>query len=357
MLTFGFSPSFVSLIMKCVSSVRCTVRVNGELLPYFTPSRGFRQGDPVSPFLFLICAEGLTSLLNHYGSPHIDKGIRVSFRAPWVNLLLFADDSLIFISATQESADRLNAILLIYATCSGQAVNRDKSAIFFSPNTPHARRQAVKLVLGVHVEAFSDRYLGLPTAVGRITSETFDHIGDRSRSKMNGWAERLLACAERETEIKSVIQAIPTISMSCFRLTKKVCKGLIASMAKFWWSGSLDRRSMHWLSWEKLASPKCQGGMGFRDLELFNLALLGKHGWRFISNPNSLCAQVMKGAIFRTVISWRLQYQTHHQLYGERSSPGGKLSVLVFLRGWGTAVLSQYGKISGSRASPPCPQR
>ena len=115
---------------------------------------------------------------------------------------------------------------------------------------------------------------------------------------MNGWAERLLACAGRETLIKSVIQAIPTFSMSCFRLTKKVCKGLAASMAKFWWSGSLDRRSMHWLSWEKLASPKCQGGMGFRDLELFNLALLGKHGWRFITNPNSLCAQVMKGRYF-----------------------------------------------------------
>ena len=115
---------------------------------------------------------------------------------------------------------------------------------------------------------------------------------------MNGWAERLLACGGREALIKSVIQAIPTFSMSCFRLTKKVCKGLIASMAKFWWSRSLDRRSMHWLSWEKLASPKCQGGMGFRDLRLFNLALLGKRRWRFMTNPNSLCARVLKGRYF-----------------------------------------------------------
>ena len=225
----------------------------------------------------------------------MDRGIRVSFRSPWVSHLLFADDCLIFISATEESAHRLNEILHIYALCSGQSVNREKSAIFFSPNTHTDRRKALKLVLGIMVEAFSGKYLGLPTTVGRITSETFDHIGERSRSFMNGWAEKLLTCAGREALIKSVIQAIPTFSMSCFRLTKKVCKSLSSSMAKFWWSRSLDRSSLHWVAWDKLASPKARGGIGFRDLELFNLALLGKHGWRFITNPNSLCAKVMKG--------------------------------------------------------------
>uniref|UniRef100_A0A8R7VBA0 Reverse transcriptase domain-containing protein n=1 Tax=Triticum urartu TaxID=4572 RepID=A0A8R7VBA0_TRIUA len=130
----------------------------------------------MSPFLFLLCAEGLTSLLKFYGGDHIDGGIRVSFRAPWVNHLLFADDCLVFISATTDSADRLNRILQIYASCSGQAVNRDKSAIFFSPNTPTNRREAVKQVLTILVETFSERYLGLPTAFGRITSDTFEHI-------------------------------------------------------------------------------------------------------------------------------------------------------------------------------------
>ena len=114
MLKLGFSATFVRLIMKCVSSVRYTVRVNGELMPFFTPSRGFRQGDPVSPFLFLLCAEGLTSLLKFYGGGHIDRGISVSYRAPWVNHLLFADDSLIFMKADAQSAARLNNILHIY---------------------------------------------------------------------------------------------------------------------------------------------------------------------------------------------------------------------------------------------------
>lgn len=107
---------------------------------------------------------------------------------------------------------------------------------------------------------------------------------------MQGWAERLLACAGREVLLKSVIQAIPTFSMSCFLLTKKVCKHLTSSMARYWWSSSIHRRSMHWISWDKLATPKVQGGMGFREFQKFNLALLGKHGWRFLTDPNCVRA-------------------------------------------------------------------
>jgi hypothetical protein len=148
MLKLGFSDNTVRLILKCVSSVRFAVRVNGELLPYFTPSRGLRQGDPISPYLFLLCAQGFTALLNHFGGNHIDRGIRVSIHSPWINHLLFADDSLIFMSASVQSGERLNEILRIYGDCSGQSVNREKSSIFFSPNTPDPDRQSVKQVLG-----------------------------------------------------------------------------------------------------------------------------------------------------------------------------------------------------------------
>jgi hypothetical protein len=111
LLKLGFSINFIRLIMKCVTSVRFAVRVNGELLPFFTPSRGLRQGDPMSPYLFLLCAEGFMSLLKFFGGNYVDKGIRVSFRSPWVNHLLFVDDSLIFISANVQSAVRFNDIL------------------------------------------------------------------------------------------------------------------------------------------------------------------------------------------------------------------------------------------------------
>ena len=254
----------------------------------------------MSPYLFLMCSQGLTSLLNNYGV-YIDRGIRVSVHSPWVNHLLFADDCLIFLNAKTDSADRLNEILRIYADCSGQAVNKEKSSIFFSPNTSQTLKENLKQTLGIMVEAFSERYLGLPTAVGRITSGTFDHINERCRKMMNGWSEKNMACSGREILLKTIIQAIPTFSMSCFKLTKKIYKTLTSMMAKYWWGSSLDKGSMHWLSWEKLSAPKVQGGTGFRNFEAFNLAMLGKHGWRLLTNPESLCARISFRQLFQEV--------------------------------------------------------
>lgn len=74
------------------------------------------------------------------------------------------------------------------------------------------------------MEAFNERYLGLPTAVVRIIGGTYDHIGERIRAKLQGGSERMISCAGREVRIKAVAQSIPTFSMICFKLTKKVCK-------------------------------------------------------------------------------------------------------------------------------------
>jgi hypothetical protein len=150
-------------------------------------------------------------------------------------------------NACPGSGERLNEILRIYGECSGQRVNREKSSVFFSPNTPDPVRLEVKQIIGIAVEAFSERYLGLPTAVGRITSDSFDYISERIRSKAQG-CERMLSCAGREIFLKSVIQAIPLFSMTCFKLTKKLCKSFSSSTGKYWWSSSLDRRSLHWVS-------------------------------------------------------------------------------------------------------------
>jgi hypothetical protein len=106
MLKLGFTLYFVRMVLKCVTSVRFIVWMSGELLPFFAPTRGLRQRNQMSPYLFLLCGEGFTSLLNFYGGVNVDRGIRVSTRLPWVNHLFFADDSLIFMKAKKESALR-----------------------------------------------------------------------------------------------------------------------------------------------------------------------------------------------------------------------------------------------------------
>jgi hypothetical protein len=184
----------------------------------------------------------------------VDRGTRVSFQSPWINHLLFVI-SLIFMKACNSSAERINDILRIYGDCSGQCVNKEKSSIYFSPNTLDSSGRSLKQVLGIAVEDFSERYLGLPTAVGQITSGSFEHIAERIRIKIQG-CEKMLSCAGREIFLETVIQALSTCSMNCFKLTKKVCKGFTSTTGKYWWNSSLDRRSLHWISWKELRSPK-----------------------------------------------------------------------------------------------------
>lgn len=133
MPALGFPATWCNLVMKCVTSVSFSVRINGAFSPPFKLSRGIRQGDPISPYLFLLCSEGLTCLLKSRGPQFISRGIRVSCRVPWISHLLFADDCLIFSQATERGADRVNEILDLYHRGLGQLVNKENRLFFSVP--------------------------------------------------------------------------------------------------------------------------------------------------------------------------------------------------------------------------------
>lgn len=108
MLKMGFHDGFVSLVMRCVTSVSFSIKVNGVLTKSFKPSRGIWQGDPISPYLFLLCSEGLSCLLKLVGPVHLSRGVRVGIHAPWVSHLLSADDCIIFSEASQRGPPESN---------------------------------------------------------------------------------------------------------------------------------------------------------------------------------------------------------------------------------------------------------
>ena len=110
----GFDTGWIDMIMACVSSVRYKVRFNSQETEIFTPTRGIRQGDPLSPYLFLLCAEGLSSMLTFEEEVGGIDGIRVCRNAPSVSHLFFADNSLILMRADVMNATSLQNVLDTY---------------------------------------------------------------------------------------------------------------------------------------------------------------------------------------------------------------------------------------------------
>ena len=140
--------------------------------------------------------------------------------------------------------------------------------------------------------------MGLPAFVGRAKKHSFVYINERIWKKLQGWKEKLLSQAGREVLIKSVIQAIPTYSMSCFKLLKGLIKDIEIMIQKFWWGYNGEARKVHWVKWERFCEAKEVGGIGFKEIEKFNQALLAKQVWRMINNPDSLCHKVFKARFF-----------------------------------------------------------
>jgi hypothetical protein len=123
-----------------------------------------------------------------------------------------------------EIAGRIQTILDKYCLASGQRINRDKSSIFFSKKCPSATKEGIKAALDIQNETLNEKYLGMPTDVGRSRSGALKYLKDWIWNKIQGWLERFLSAGGKDVLIKSVAQAIPIFSMACFRIPRGLCE-------------------------------------------------------------------------------------------------------------------------------------
>ncbi|XP_012842431.1 PREDICTED: uncharacterized protein LOC105962665 [Erythranthe guttata] len=300
---FGFPSSLVDLIMLCVSSVFYYFLFNGCQFGSLQPSRGLRQGDPLSPYLFILCTEALIAMIRQAETERVLHGIVIAPTAPSVSCLSFADDTLVFCKANLANAETLNRILQEYAAASGQVVNIEKSTMCFCPMTPPDTKNAIQSTLGFQIVESHEKYLGMPLTMGKSRRAIFDFLRDRVWTKIEGWGEKQLSKAGKEVLIKAVLQAIPSYLMSCFSLPLGLLHDIESAIQRFWW-GNGKARSMAWTSWIKLCTPKERGGMGFRHLRSFNLAMLAKQAWRIISCPDLLLSKLLRARYFPAGNFW-----------------------------------------------------
>lgn len=152
--------------------------INGSPQRMFKPSRGIRQGDPLSPYMFLICAEGLSGILFREENLRTFEGIKINKFCPSISHLFFADDSLVFCRAPEKDCQSLKMSLKVYEEASGQTINLDKSVFMTSKNVKEELARKLGMILGIRKKGATGEYLGMSSQNGRSKAKMFNKIKD-----------------------------------------------------------------------------------------------------------------------------------------------------------------------------------
>ncbi|XP_074293649.1 uncharacterized protein LOC141620759 [Silene latifolia] len=153
-------------------------------------------------------------------------GLRISSTAPTISHLFFADDSIFFVRAEEDEAVEVSNILRRYEAASGQSISLEKTTMSFSRGVPRAKRDRVLAQLGVREVETQEKYLGLPTVVGRSKKVLTDILRDKLSKRLQGWCGKILSRAGREVLIKVVANSLPTYVMSMFKIPTNFCNVL-----------------------------------------------------------------------------------------------------------------------------------
>lgn len=176
MKRMGFADRWVHLVMTCVRTVKYSVLINGQAYGQVIPTHGLRQGDPLLPYFFIMCAEGLSSALQRREGRGGFSGLPITHGGSRINHIFFANDNLLFCKAKESELRYLQQVLEDYERASGQKLNKEKTSIFFSRNTSTVDRGLILQIVGVPTTKRYEAYLGLPALIGRSRLLSFEGI-------------------------------------------------------------------------------------------------------------------------------------------------------------------------------------
>ncbi|KAM1727381.1 hypothetical protein ACFX12_018028 [Malus domestica] len=298
------------IIMDCVSKVDYKIVVNRECSTSFRPERGVRQGDPLSPYLFVLCVEKLGHFISEDVSNKCWKPVKMAKKGPAISHLFFANDIILFSEASISQAKVVKRCLDTFCCLSGQQISFEKSQIFCSSNVDSGVADLISEICGSPIVQDLGKYLGVPLIHSRINSSTYMEVVNKVQSRLSAWKANTLSFAGRTTLIQAVTLAIPVYVMQTAKLPVSTCDLIDGLNRKFLW-GSFEVKSKTCLvRWSSVCLPKNKGGLGLKRMKYMNVALLANSSWRLLQRDDGLWASTFRGNYLSGVNSDILKWPT-----------------------------------------------
>jgi hypothetical protein len=235
----GFPTLWRKWMKECVTTATASVLVNGSPTDEFSLGRGLRQGDPLSPFLFLLAAEGLSVLMKAMVDASLFCGYAVgSGNSVVLSHLQFADDTLLLGEKSWANVRALRAVLILFEAVSGLKVNFHKSMLVGVNITDSWLSEAVTL-LNCKLGKVPFLYLGLPIGGNPRLLSFWDPVVNRIKSRLSAWQSRYLSFGGRLILLKSVLTALPVYALSFFKAPSGTISSIESLLIKFFWGGGV----------------------------------------------------------------------------------------------------------------------
>lgn len=241
LLSINIPHQLTSLILSCVSSSSLAILVNGNSTNIFEPSRGFRQGDSMPPYLFIL---GMGYLYPYWYTTNW-KPIWITNSGPTISHNLFADGVFLFEEATLENANTINSILQTFASYSWLSINKHKSKLFFSNSCSSNLCEEISQILNISKTSDLGKYLGFPLLKRKLVHFDFQPIITNIFAKLTSWKAKMLNLVGRITLAKYVIFSIPIHIMQCFSLPKKTTNAININILGYLWGSSEESKKLH----------------------------------------------------------------------------------------------------------------
>jgi hypothetical protein len=285
----GFGERWRDWIEFCISMVKFSILANDTPSSFFQSSRGLRQGDLLSPLLFVVVMESLSRMLNATMLQSLLIGFFVGTmdnEELVVNHLLFADDTLIFCGEQAEHVCNLKCTFLCFKAASGLRINLGKSKIV--PIGEVENVDSLAHIQGCRVASLPMTYLGLPLGASFKSISIWSGVLEKVERWLASWQKIYSSNGGQVTLIKSTLSSIPTYYLSLFSIPVSVAKRLERFQREFLWSGMGDEAKFYLVNWHRICTPIKEGGLGIRNVIQCNQALLGKWMWRFVQERKAL---------------------------------------------------------------------